>query len=127
MKTNCRKTKSDNCLAGFSCITFSLICPSDAVFNFRKFVSCINKEKSNLTYALPALFFNNSPSVIIRTLIPGNIYAYPQQRSVRSVTDLKPGYDTVMSELGFVHQHSTFHFLQRVWDKIFKHIDKKTH
>ena len=27
-----------------------------------------------------------------------------------------------MRELGFVHQHCTFHFSQRVWDKIFAHI-----
>lgn len=58
----------------------------------------------------------------IRTFINKSI---PFKDRVAIVTDLKPGYDTVMSELGFVHQHCTFHFLQRVWDKIFKHIDKK--
>ena len=38
----------------------------------------------------------------------------PYKDRIAIVTDLKPGYDTVMHELGFVHQHCTFHFSQRV-------------
>ena len=47
----------------------------------------------------------------------------PSKNRIAIITDLKPGYDKVMRELGFVHQHCTFHLLQRIWDKIYKHID----
>ncbi|WP_063720217.1 hypothetical protein [Methanobrevibacter oralis] len=29
--------------------------------------------------------------------------------SIAIVTDLKPGYDKIMREIGFDHQHCTFH------------------
>ena len=32
--------------------------------------------------------------------------------------DLKPTYDKIMGELGFVHQHCTFHLLQNIYDTI---------
>lgn len=38
--------------------------------------------------------------------------------SIAIVTDLKPSYDKIMRELGFVHQHCTFHLLQNIYDTI---------
>lgn len=46
----------------------------------------------------------------IRTFINKSI---PFKDRVAIVTDLKPGYDTVIHELGFVHQHCTFHFFYK--------------
>jgi hypothetical protein len=34
------------------------------------------------------------------------------------VTDLKPSYEKIMRELGFVHQHCTFHLLLNIYDTI---------
>ena len=36
--------------------------------------------------------------------------------SIAIVTDLKPSYDKIMRELGFVHQHCTFHLLLNIYD-----------
>lgn len=41
------------------------------------------------------------------------------------VTDLKPGYDKVMWELGFIHQHCIFHLLQNIYNYIKKDIKIK--
>lgn len=49
----------------------------------------------------------------------------PYKDRISIITDLKPGYDKIMRELGFVHQHCIFHLLQRIWNKIFQHIDEK--
>ena len=38
--------------------------------------------------------------------------------SIVIVTDLKLSYDTIMYKVGFVHQHCTLYFSQRVWNKI---------
>lgn len=47
----------------------------------------------------------------------------PYKDRIAIITDLKSGYDKIMRELGFVHQHCIFHLLQRIWDHIFKYID----
>ena len=47
----------------------------------------------------------------------------PPKDRVAIITDLKPGYDKIMRELKFVHQHCTFHLLKRIWNKIFENID----
>ena len=49
----------------------------------------------------------------------------PSKDRIAIITDLKPGYDKIMRELGFVHQHCVFHLSKRIWDKIFKHIDSE--
>ena len=41
----------------------------------------------------------------------------PKDR-IAIVTDLKPSYDKIMRELGFVHQHCTFHLLLNIYDTI---------
>ena len=40
------------------------------------------------------------------------------------VTDLKPSYDKIMRELGFVHQHCTFHLLLNIYDNISPELTK---
>lgn len=49
----------------------------------------------------------------------------PPKNRIAIITDLKPGYDTIMHELGFIHQHCVFHLSQRIWDKIFKSIESE--
>ena len=49
----------------------------------------------------------------------------PPKKRIAIITDLKPGYDKVMHELGFVHQHCVFHLSNRIWDKIFDAIDEE--
>ena len=46
----------------------------------------------------------------------------PKDR-IAIITDLKPGYHTIMNELGFIHQYCVFHLLQRIWDNIFTNIN----
>ena len=41
------------------------------------------------------------------------------------VTDLKPGYDTVMQKLGFKHQHCTYHLRLAVNQRIKKYLKEK--
>ena len=41
------------------------------------------------------------------------------------VTDLKPGYDSVMQKLGFKHQHGTYHLRLAVNERIRKHLKEK--
>ena len=48
----------------------------------------------------------------------------PKDR-IAIITDLKPGYDTIMEKLGFVHQYCIFHLSRRIWDKIFKYINQE--
>ena len=40
------------------------------------------------------------------------------------VTDLKPSYDKIMRELGFIHQHCTFHLLLNIYDNIRPELSK---
>ena len=40
------------------------------------------------------------------------------------VTDLKPSYDNIMGELGFVHQHCTFHLLLNIYETISPELTK---
>ena len=44
--------------------------------------------------------------------------------SIAIVTDLKPSYDKIMRELGFIHQHCTFHLLQNIYDTISPQLTK---
>ena len=46
----------------------------------------------------------------------------PKDR-IAIITDLKPGYHTIMNELGFIHQYCVFHLLQTVWKTIFTNIN----
>lgn len=49
----------------------------------------------------------------------------PSHKRTAIITDSKNGYSTVMHQLGFrYHQHCTFHFLQRIVDKIKKEVNK---
>ena len=48
----------------------------------------------------------------------------PIQRTA-IVTDLKPGYDTVMQKLGFKHQHCTYHLRLAVNERIKKYLKEK--
>ena len=41
------------------------------------------------------------------------------------VTDLKPGYDSVMKELGFKHQHCTYHLRLAVNERIKKYLKQE--
>ena len=41
------------------------------------------------------------------------------------VTDLKPGYDTIMRNLGLKHQHCTFHLNLSVNERIRKYLKQK--
>lgn len=47
-------------------------------------------------------------AVSVLSLIPGNIYAYPQQRTVRSATELKPGDRTGSFTVKSVSDYDTF-------------------
>ena len=38
--------------------------------------------------------------------------------SIAIVTDLKPGYDKIMREIGFDHQHCTFHLLLNINEEL---------
>jgi len=44
--------------------------------------------------------------------------------SIAIVTDLKPSYDKIMRELGFIHQHCTFHLLQNIYSTISPELTK---
>ena len=44
--------------------------------------------------------------------------------SIDIVTDLKLTYDKIMRELGFIHQHCTFHLLQNIYNTISPEITK---
>lgn len=44
--------------------------------------------------------------------------------TIAIVTDLKPSYNKIMRELGFIHQHCTFHLLLNVYDNIKPELSK---
>ena len=44
--------------------------------------------------------------------------------SIAIVTDLKPSYDKIMRELGFVHQHCTFHLLLNIYNTLSPELTK---
>lgn len=78
----------------------------------------------DITYRVPvATFLTDSiTNDKIKDFINKSI---PPKDRIAIITDLKPGYETVMAELGFVHQYCVFHLSQRIWDKIFNYINEK--
>lgn len=48
----------------------------------------------------------------------------PFKDRVAIVTDLKPEYDEIISELKFVHQHCTFHLEKNIKSNMEKEINK---
>ena len=48
----------------------------------------------------------------------------PSKDRIGIVTDLKPEYDKIMSELNFVHQHCTFHLEKNIKSNMEKKINK---
>ena len=49
----------------------------------------------------------------------------PSKDRIAIVTDLNPGYNTIMRELGFVHQLCVFHLSKNIWNKINDHVNEE--
>lgn len=58
---------------------------------------------------------------VIKNFIDNSI---PPKDRIAIVTDLKPEYDEIMEELGFVHQHCTFHLERNIKNTMEKKINK---
>lgn len=98
-------------------ISFTSIVPTSGFYGFdTQWVGINSKWKYrhviyDLIYKVPVaeLFSDNEDSKTIKNFIEKTI---PEHQRIGIVTDLKPSYNKIMDNLGFIHQHCQFHFKQ---------------
>lgn len=91
-------------------------------------------EKVNGNWIYYLVLFDLVNNVPVASMLTEKLYdeviknfidmSIPFKDRIAIVTDLKPEYDKIMSELKFVHQHCTFHLEKNIKSNMIKKINK---